>query len=227
LKNSPGNKTSIELIVAGVSVWEARLQRLIGRLAHGKDRNGSQAGAASGAGAAPASAPMEWTLPIGEGGAINAIGRAGGTEIEIIAGMRRAWYSYELSSSADVLRALLKEGTPESRRVVLRIFANPELGHGTNAGRPWMLATLAKAGFPEAYRHYLRLLDGADPAYIAAEIVTSFAWEDLTVQAITKEHETNAARIPPLKSWLKSRIKALSARKKVRPEFQQQAEASG
>jgi hypothetical protein len=32
---------------------------------------------------------MEWTLPIDEGGAINAIGRAEGTEIEIIAGMRR------------------------------------------------------------------------------------------------------------------------------------------
>ncbi len=32
---------------------------------------------------------MEWTLPINEGGAINAIGRAAGTEIEIIAGMRR------------------------------------------------------------------------------------------------------------------------------------------
>lgn len=53
------------------------------------DGNGSQAGAATGASGAPVRTPMEWTLPINEGGAINAIGRAGGTEIEIIAGMRR------------------------------------------------------------------------------------------------------------------------------------------
>ena len=33
---------------------------------------------------------MDWRLAINEGGAVNAIGRAAGTEIEIIAGMRRA-----------------------------------------------------------------------------------------------------------------------------------------
>ncbi len=33
--------------------------------------------------------PMEWKIPINEGGAINAVGKAGGTEIEIIANMSR------------------------------------------------------------------------------------------------------------------------------------------
>ena len=33
--------------------------------------------------------PMDWQLPINEGGAVNAIGRIGGTEIEVIGNMRR------------------------------------------------------------------------------------------------------------------------------------------
>jgi hypothetical protein len=36
LRISRDNKTAIELFVAGVGVWEARLQRLVGSLADGK-----------------------------------------------------------------------------------------------------------------------------------------------------------------------------------------------
>jgi hypothetical protein len=35
-KNSRSDTTAIELFVAGVGMWEARLQQLIGRLADGK-----------------------------------------------------------------------------------------------------------------------------------------------------------------------------------------------
>jgi hypothetical protein len=38
---------------------------------------------------APTRTPMQWTIPIKEGGAINAVGRAGAIEIEVIANMRR------------------------------------------------------------------------------------------------------------------------------------------
>jgi hypothetical protein len=33
--------------------------------------------------------PMQWTIPINEGGAVNLVGRAGSLEIEVIANMRR------------------------------------------------------------------------------------------------------------------------------------------
>jgi hypothetical protein len=58
----------------------------------------------------------------------------------------RIGFSGELQTP-DVLYALLKEGTPESRRLVLRIFTNRELD-GRNAGRPWLLKIFAKAGIP-------------------------------------------------------------------------------
>jgi hypothetical protein len=35
-ENSRGDKTAIELFVVGIGVWEARLERLVGRLADGK-----------------------------------------------------------------------------------------------------------------------------------------------------------------------------------------------
>jgi hypothetical protein len=43
-----------------------------------------------GGGGTPASAPMDWEIPINEGGTINAVGKVGDVEIEIIADMSRS-----------------------------------------------------------------------------------------------------------------------------------------
>jgi hypothetical protein len=116
----------------------------------------------------------------------------------------------------EVLHTLLKEGTPEARRIAGRITVNPRLDDlGWERAR--LLAILAKAGLAEPYRYYLRLLDRAGRELgnavhtrpvrevIADEIVSEFAPDDPAVKEIAGKYARASDRIPDLKKWLQAR----------------------
>ncbi len=122
----------------------------------------------------------------------------------------------------EVLDVLVKEGTPEARKVLGRIVANPHLlDLGWERAR--LLRILAAADLPECYQFYLPLLaikgnsipggsryfEGAVVGeIIAKEIVDEFCPKDPEIVRIKKMFPKPADQIAPLTEWLKAKVKA-------------------
>jgi hypothetical protein len=123
--------------------------------------------------------------------------------------------------------ALLGEDTPEARKELKRLFANPTLTNDRTP-RGEVLTRCAAAGFKEPYAFYLKWLDVTEhqlpflnekgeevgTAYynpsvaeaFAREIVEEFAPDDETVKTIVKEHPNAKDQIPHLKKWLQTKL---------------------
>jgi hypothetical protein len=128
-------------------------------------------------------------------------------------------YYDELHTSA-VLEVLVKERTPESRKLIEGMFANPRLLE-MDWERCFLLRILADAKFPDSYRFYLPLLDIKGNKYaghhyaegvvvaevIADEIAGYFGRDDPDIQRITKTFPKASDQIAPLRDWLRAKIK--------------------
>jgi hypothetical protein len=133
---------------------------------------------------------------------------------------------WELSQKAlpELVRTLLKEGSPESRQTARLIFKNPRY---TEIHEGWVRASLVKqcaaAGIGDGYLSYLPLLDikgnsigkisySADTVVgtvIAREIIEVLAPQDPEILRIKNRFPLVADQIAPLKAWLKAKAKAL------------------
>jgi lysophospholipase L1-like esterase len=132
------------------------------------------------------------------------------------------------------VEALLKDGFPESRKQVERLFVNPTLRHPRGGATDMMRSTIfgqcLQAGMKDPYRFYLPLLDinksrlstfdkqGKEVGYsqfdstiaemFAKEIVEYFAMNDPAVQEIARKFPKVAEQIPHLKKWLQAKLDA-------------------
>jgi hypothetical protein len=111
----------------------------------------------------------------------------------------------------EAVTALLADGTPESRKQAVRLFANPHLnGTGSDGWRWRVLAISAKAGLKEPYRFYTKALeDESDPAGaedLVREITLSFAPDDPAVKQIVKAFPNRKDQVAPLKKWLLAKL---------------------
>ena len=128
---------------------------------------------------------------------------------------------------ANAVEALLQDGSADSKRQVVRLFANRHLRHERDGLRPAILRECAAAGLKEPYDFYLPLLDinkeelpalneKGEPSgtsyfqptvaeAFAGEIVNQFADKDAKVQAIAKKFPKTSEQIPHLKALLRER----------------------
>jgi hypothetical protein len=129
-------------------------------------------------------------------------------------------------STAELLRFLLDEGTPEARTTIDRLFANPRL-LDIGYARSVLLRVLLEGNHPGVYRFYLRLLDdtrhklgswdlgdGTVAERIAYEIVQEAARDVAEYNRIETLTPRYKAWIAPLKDLL--RKKAESAESSVK-----------
>jgi hypothetical protein len=129
--------------------------------------------------------------------------------------------------TADAVAALLKEGSDESKKQAVRLFANRSLAHERNGSRARCVRLCTEAGLKEPYRFYLPLLDvneaqltvktekGEGASYFGAPVREVFAKEivevfgsDKAVAEIACEHPRAADQVAPLKTWLQEQLKA-------------------
>jgi hypothetical protein len=128
------------------------------------------------------------------------------------------------------LKALLDDGSAESRAAAVKLCANAKLHQSHNEyvhGR--LLRQLGEAGFAEPFQFYQKMLavegnklDGTvygQPVAVVFgnEITQHFAPHDPEVQAIVREHAKPADRVPELKKWLEEKVKKPSLPKSVEP----------
>jgi hypothetical protein len=128
--------------------------------------------------------------------------------------------------TSEMLDVLVKEGTPDARRVIDRLLANPRM-LDLGDERALLLRILAAADLPEGYQFYLPLLaikGNSIPGgsqygegtvvgeVIANEIVEDFAPNDPEIIRIKKKFPKPGDQIAPLTEWLKAKAKAAGAR---------------
>jgi hypothetical protein len=120
---------------------------------------------------------------------------------------------YNESHTSAVLEVLIKERTPESRKLIESMFANPRLLE-MDWERCFLLRILADANYPDSYRFYLPLLDIKGNKYaghhyaegvvvaevIASEITLHFFPNDPEINRINKMFPKEADQIAPLKN---------------------------
>jgi hypothetical protein len=123
---------------------------------------------------------------------------------------------------SEVVEALLKEGSGESRKAAAAVFGGVRLAGFDSSERVRIMKAFAKAGLPGPYRYYLRLLavkgkQIADTTYgepvaevFASEVVDDFASDDPEVQQIrTTPAGKPKQRVVAVTAWLKMKIKKL------------------
>jgi hypothetical protein len=124
-----------------------------------------------------------------------------------------------------LIRALLKEGSRESKDAARLIFKNKRY---TDVDGNWVRASIvqqcAEAGIGDGYLSYIPLLeikgnsignhtystDTVVGELIASEIITSLAPDDKEIVRIKKQFPKPADQIAPLTEWLRAKAKALA-----------------
>jgi hypothetical protein len=130
--------------------------------------------------------------------------------------------------TADAMAALLKEGSDESKKQAVRLFASQSLAHERHGTRARCIRQVAEAGLKEPYRFYLPLLDvqetkltvknekgeNAGSSFFEAPVREVFAKEivevfgsEKAVAEIARKHPTAADQVAPLKAWLQEKLK--------------------
>jgi hypothetical protein len=126
----------------------------------------------------------------------------------------------------EVIRELLADGDPESRRAAARAFEGAALRRMRSDDRARLLREMAAEGFEEqACSFYLPLLrvkeDKLDGVHyhgpvceeIAREVSGFFAPNDPAVRAIVRRHPGLADRVAPVEEWLRERLAAAAERR--------------
>jgi hypothetical protein len=133
-------------------------------------------------------------------------------------------WQLEENALPNLAKALLKEGSKESKQTIRLIFKNKRY---TEIHYDWVRAFLvrqcAEAGFGDGYLSYLPLLDMKGNSIgnisysndtvvgevIAREIIEVLAPKDAEIIRIKKMYPKATDQIAPLKEWLRAKAKAL------------------